>query len=109
MNRKAEVFLNGGLVGELYHNATGYVFRYTDAHFKNSDAQSVSLTLSKNRQNHQSPTLFAFFYNLLPEGVNKQAICRELKIDENDFFTLLVKTAHSDTIGAVTVKEISDE
>ncbi len=109
MNRKAEVFLNGNLVGELRRNATGYVFRYTDAYFKNPAAQSISLTLSKNQQDYQSPTLFAFFYNLLPEGVNKQAICRELKIDENDFFTLLVKTAHSDTIGAVTVKEISDE
>lgn len=30
MNRKAEVFLNGNLVGELCRNTTGYVFRYTE-------------------------------------------------------------------------------
>ena len=109
MNRKAEVFLNGNLVGELCHNTTGYVFRYTDEYFQSTAAKSISLTLPKNRQNYQSVTLFAFFYNLLPEGMNRQAICREMKIDENDFFTLFVKTAHSDTIGAVTVREMLDE
>ncbi len=109
MSRKAEVFLNGKLVGELGCTAAGYVFQYKDEHFRNPAAKSISLTLPKNQQGYQSPTLFAFFYNLLPEGVNKQVICRELKIDENDFFTLLLKTAHSDTIGAVTVREILDE
>ena len=43
---------------------------------------------------------------MLSEGANKAIQSRILKIDGNDYFTLLLKTAHTDTIGAVTVKEI---
>jgi hypothetical protein len=31
-----------------------------------------------------------------------------LKIDEEDHFSLLMKTAKNDTIGAITVKELSE-
>ena len=34
--------------------------------------------------------------------------CRLLKIDENDDFTRLIKTAGEDTIGAITVKELKE-
>jgi serine/threonine-protein kinase HipA len=50
--------------------------------------------------------LFPFFYGLLAEGENKDMQCRILKIDENDSFTRLLKTASEDTIGGVIVKEI---
>ena len=50
--------------------------------------------------------LFPFFYNMLPEGSNKQNICFELRIDPKDYFGLLLTTAKYDTIGAIQVKEI---
>jgi serine/threonine-protein kinase HipA len=41
---------------------------------------------------------------MLAEGVNKKLQCRQLQIDENDYFSLLTKTACEDTIGCITVK-----
>ena len=46
------------------------------------------------------------FANLLSEGVNKKMQCRMLKIDENDYFGLLLATAREDSIGPLTIKEI---
>jgi serine/threonine-protein kinase HipA len=46
---------------------------------------------------------------MLSEGVNKQVQVQKYKIDGNDFFSLLLATAHEDTIGAITVKPIKDE
>lgn len=40
---------------------------------------------------------------MLPEGSNKQVICRRKKIDTDDYFSLLVTVAKYDTIGAVRV------
>ncbi|WP_431216146.1 HipA N-terminal domain-containing protein [Puia sp. P3] len=67
---------------------------------------SISLTLPKTQRTYDSPILFPFFSGLLAEGVNKEIQCRLLKIDENDDFTRLLKTAGADTIGAIAVKEI---
>jgi serine/threonine-protein kinase HipA len=50
--------------------------------------------------------LFAFFYHMLPEGANKQAICAQLRIDSADDFGLLLATAQSDAIGAVRVVQM---
>ena len=42
---------------------------------------------------------------MLPEGTNKQAICKSNKIDLNDYFGLLLTVAMEDTIGAVTIEK----
>ena len=46
---------------------------------------------------------------MLSEGVNKKLQCRQLKIDENDFFNLLLETGNKEVIGAVYVKAKIDE
>ena len=43
---------------------------------------------------------------MLAEGANKAYQCRTLRIDEDDAFGLLLATAHTDTIGAITVKAL---
>jgi serine/threonine-protein kinase HipA len=45
---------------------------------------------------------------MLSEGVNRQLQSRYLKIDEKDYFGLLLATATTDTIGAITVSEIKE-
>jgi serine/threonine-protein kinase HipA len=42
---------------------------------------------------------------MLPEGTNKQAICKLNKIDLNDYFGLLLTVATEDTIGAITIEK----
>jgi HipA-like protein len=91
----------------LEENRKSYVFVYNDAYFLNHDKPAISLTLPKTQQEYRSPFLFPFFFNLLSEGANRKLQCRQLKIDEEDDFGLLMATAQSDTIGAITVKPLS--
>jgi len=67
---------------------------------------SISLTLPKREELYLSPYLFAFFYNMLPEGSNKRIVCQHHKIDLDDYFSLLMITAQYDTIGAVRIEKV---
>ena len=101
------VYYNGRLAGYLEkHRPDAYVFKYEDTYFADPNAKAISLTFPKKQQLYTSGTLFSFFSGLLSEGINKRIQCRLLKIDENDDFTRLLKTAGGDTIGAITIKEI---
>ena len=103
--RKASIERNKEFVGTLIEeNRSSYIFRYDDRWFSDATKPAVSLTLPKSQQEYHSKILFPFFFNLLSEGVNRQLQCRQLKIDEDDHFGLLLATAQDDTIGAITVK-----
>lgn len=102
--KKGIVYINDEVAAILEKNNDGYVFRYTDEYFANTNKKSISITLSKTKQEHKSKVLFPFFFNMLSEGVNKQLQCRLLKIDENDYFSLLLAVGNKETIGAVYVK-----
>lgn len=107
---KAGVYNNGELAGILEKlGSDQYVFTYTDEYFSNSEKPAISLSFSKLKKQYEATELFPFFYGLLAEGINKDIQCRLLKIDEKDDFTRLIKTAGEDTIGAITVKELTDE
>lgn len=107
MSRKAEVYNNKALAGTLEKMSDKeYVFRYDDLYFNDPGQHAISLSLPKKQQEYRSIALFPFFFGLLSEGVNKATQCRLLHIDENDHFTLLLRTAHSDTIGSIIIKEV---
>lgn len=106
---KARIYNNSTLAGTLEKTeGPEYLFRYDDAYFLNPAMPPISLSFPKTKQVYASPRLFPFFYGMLAEGINKEIQCRLLKIDEEDDFTRLLKTAGEDTIGAITVKEIID-
>ncbi len=103
--KQALVYNNNELAATLTLTDDGeFILRYEDAYFNNSAKHGISLTLSKKKQEYKSNVLFPFFFNMLAEGVNKNLQLRHLQIDENDRFSLLLSTAETDTIGAVTVK-----
>lgn len=105
--REANVYVNDDLAGILTENTDGsFVFCYTDEYFNDSTKSAISLTFPKSKKEYHSPTLFPFFFNMLSEGVNKQVQTEKYKIDENDYFSLLLATANEDTIGAITIKGI---
>ena len=93
-----------GLLTQL-DNAS-FVFKYHNLWFNNTNKPAISLTLPKTQQEYKSKFLFPFFYNMLPEGSNKQTVCFENRIDTKDEFGILITTAKYDTIGAVTIKKI---
>lgn len=105
--RSAKVYMKGLEAGTLTENDNGsYSFEYKPEYFANSLMPEVSLTLPKTQTMFTSDYLFPFFFSLLSEGANKEAQCRLLKIDEKDYFGLLLATTSHDTIGAITVKPI---
>ena len=103
--RKARIYINSDFAGTLLEVADGYAFVYDDVYFLDAAKPAISLTLPKTSKEYRSKFLFPFFYGLLAEGESKQIQCRTLKLDERDHFTRLLKTAHTETIGAVTVRE----
>ena len=105
--RSAKVCMKGIEAGTLTENDNGsYSFEYESEYFANTLMPEVSLTLPKTEIKFTSDYLFPFFFSLLSEGANKEAQCRLLKIDEKDYFGLLLATTSHDTIGAVTLKPI---
>ena len=102
---KAGVYNNGILAGVLEKRPDGtYSFEYDIVYLQNDKNPSISLTLPKQFGKHESEKLFAFFFGLLSEGVNKNIQCRLLKIDEHDYFGRLMLTAQEDNIGSIAVK-----
>jgi len=83
-----------------------YTFEYDREYLQDSFMPAISLTMPKTSEIYRSSYLFPFFFNLLSEGANRAIQNRALKIDDNDYFTRLVKTAYEDTIGAVTIKKM---
>lgn len=105
--RSASILFKDEQAGVLtQHDNGSFTFRYLDSWIADSSKPSISLTLPKTYQEYHSDHLFAFFYNMLPEGSNKQVVCRYNKIDLNDYFGLLMTTAKNDSIGAVRVIKI---
>lgn len=102
--RQADVLYkkeSAGLLTQLDNGS--FVFRYHNNWFQESSKPAISLTLPKSQQEYHSEYLFPFFYNMLPEGSNKQTVCFELRIDTKDYFGLLLTTARYDTIGAIQI------
>lgn len=108
MNRRGKVYCQGRLAGRIMECLHGYCFIYEPAYLASEDATAVSLTLPLRAEPYDSVELFPFFYGLLAEGILKETQCRVLKLDEDDHFGRLLKTAGSDTIGDVTVEEDLD-
>lgn len=102
--RSGQVFYKNQLAGILRQLDNGsFNFIYDEQWLNDSSKPSISLTFPKNKIEFQSSTLFPFFFNLIPEGVNKQLICKKKRIDREDYFGLLLEVAGGDTIGAVRI------
>lgn len=105
--RKAEVYAHNTLAGILTETDTGkYIFQYVDSFLLDEKQTAISPAFPKTHKEFFSEFLFPLFENMLSEGANKAVQCQTLKIDENDSFGLLLATAHTDTIGAITIKKI---
>jgi HipA-like protein len=108
--RSAKIFFKEEAAGTLMqHDDGSFSFAYDPSWVDNSGKADISLTLPKTHSKYHSGFLFPFFYNMQPEGSNKQVVCQLNRLDINDSFGLLMATAKTDTIGAVTVHKIENE
>ncbi len=108
--RKAKILYKEEEAGVLTQQDDGtFIFRYHDSWMADINKMGLSLTLPKTQQEYHSEYLFPFFYNMLPEGSNKQVVCKHMRIDSDDYFGLLMNTAKTDIIGAIRVIKIEQE
>lgn len=105
--RQLEVYMNNQRAGLLTETSRGrgYSFCYYPEYLV-SNMPPISVSLPKREEAYVSEHLFPLFSNMLPEGVNRMIICRSLRIDERDFFGMLMAMADKDFIGAVHVRTI---
>jgi serine/threonine-protein kinase HipA len=106
--RAAQVLYNGRLAGVLSKAAGIYRFIYDKNYLAIAGSRPVSLTLPLQEAPYENDALFPAFVNMLSEGANKAMQNRLLKIDENDYFGLLLATAGSENIGPLTIKELHE-
>jgi serine/threonine-protein kinase HipA len=101
--RQGKVYVNGTEAGILQEDDSGqYTFSYDDDY----KGRPVCLSMPLRNEAYESDYLFPFFFNMLSEGANRKLQSQLLHIDEYDDFGILLATAQTDTIGAVTIKPI---
>ena len=101
--RKAKVFVDGILAGELQEVTKGkqYRFVYRD----NYVGLAVSLTMPTTQKIYDFDRFPPFFEGLLPEGVMLEALLRKQKLDRDDYMSQLLVIG-KDMVGNVTVEAI---
>lgn len=104
--RKAEVYNFGTPAGELieYTREDEKKYKYKFIYQEGYDGPAISLTMPVNQKEFEFDQFPSFFDGLLPEGVQLEALIRQMKIDKNDFFSQLIHVG-KDLIGSVTVEE----
>lgn len=107
--RQLAVYMNNDKAGVLTENTLGkdYIFCY-DEEYLLSELPPVSVTLPKRKEGYKSEYLFPFFTNMIPEGANRKVICRSQRIDEHDFFGMLMAMVDKDFVGAVNIRRIAE-
>jgi len=101
----ANIYFDDYLAGTLWRDEAGrFHFKYAPI-FLAADTPPISARMPKQADTFLSDKLFPFFFNMLSEGSNRKLQERIYRIESWDHFSLLLKTAHTDTIGAVTVRE----
>ncbi|MEA3373898.1 MAG: HipA N-terminal domain-containing protein [Campylobacterota bacterium] len=106
--QKGIVYRNQVAIGMIVKENGIYRFVYDQAYLKDPDAVPISVCFPLEDEMFESNQLFSFFANMLAEGNIKAIQCRDLQIDEDDHFTRLLKTARSNTIGAITIEELEE-
>lgn len=105
--RKAKILFKNEEAGVLtQHDNGSFTFNYNDSWLSDETKPAISLTFPKSQREYHSDFLFSFFYNMLPEGSNKQIVCKLNRLDLDDYFGLLLTTAMNDNIGAIRVVKI---
>jgi HipA-like protein len=107
--RQAEIKYKGRVAGQLSQEDDGsFTFSYDAMWLADNTRPPISVNLPKLTTPYRSQNLFPFFFNMLPEGYNKEILCKSLRIDKDDHFGLLLNVAEFDTVGAVTLRRIPE-
>jgi serine/threonine-protein kinase HipA len=101
--KKAKVFVNGVLAGELQEieKSRNYLFIYLEDY----KGPSVSLEMPLTKLSYEYSKFPPFFEGLLPEGMMLEGLLRQTKLDRNDLMGQLIAVG-GDLVGNVTVEAL---
>ncbi len=104
MAKRLLVYVGKDVAGTLSQlSSHEYEFAY-EASYCDGKHVPLSPTLPITTEVYRSSYLFPFFANILPEGANRRTVCRQLHIDEHDYFSILAAFSGKDFIGNISVK-----
>lgn len=97
------IFYENRVVGRIiFDSEWNAAFRYDAKWLTSSDSFPLSTTLPLNTQTYDS--ILPWLANLLPEGQQLAAVCRNLHISADDPLAILNEIG-SDTAGAISIGE----
>lgn len=99
--KKANVFVNGQLAGELIEIEKGKLYRFI--YQEQYQGPSVSLTMPLALKVYEYDRFPPFFEGVLPEGMMLEGLLKRAKIDRNDLMSQLIQVG-GDLVGNVTVE-----
>lgn len=99
--RKARVFVNGVLAGELHEVEKNK--RFCFVYLKEYQGASISLEMPTTQLVYEYDRFPPFFEGLLPEGMMLEGLLRYAKIDRNDFMSQITAVG-GDLVGNITVE-----
>ncbi len=99
--KKAKVYVNGILAGELQEIEKGKKYRFI--YLTNQEDLSISLEMPLSQLVYDFDRFPPFFEGLLPEGIMLEGLLRQTKIDRNDLMSQLIVVG-GDLVGNVTVE-----
>lgn len=105
--RKVNVYYGETCAGQLVELSKGsYEFTYDDTFLSDSSTPPVSVNMPKSKKVYHADKIFPVFTNMLPEGANRRALCRLMKVDETDFFGMLEMICGMDAIGKFVLRKV---
>lgn len=105
MDQVAKVFFNGTLTGYLTKSKDEYVFRYDSDFLSSEDAFPIGHNFPLSVDSYRSNRLFPFFEGLVSEGWLLKIQSQSAKIDERDFFSMLLENGQ-DLIGGIRIQKV---
>jgi serine/threonine-protein kinase HipA len=103
MSTRLEVRYGARRVGVLRaDDSNRFGFRYVDEWLGARDSFAISISLPLEPSEETTGRAHAFFANLLPEGIVRQAVCRRLGISESNDIELL-RAIGGECAGALSI------
>lgn len=97
----------GSIEGESYRDAT---FSYSHEYINDNSNSPISISLPFSETKFSPEKTKCFFEGLLPEGFSRKAVAKWIKVDEDDYLTIL-SVLGRECLGALKIieeKEIDD-
>lgn len=101
----ALVYFNETHIGYLERKNQQYIFRYDKSFLDSSNRFPLAYNFPLEAREFRSEKMFPFFQGLVAEGWLLKVQSKNQKIDEKDYFSILLENGE-DMIGGVKIRKV---